>query len=360
MILRPEIVALVAYRQGRPAADDSFKLSSNENPFAPIPAVAVALAGESAINRYPDASAAALRTVIAARFEVELPQVHVGAGSVAILAQLISAAAASGDEVVYAWRSFEAYPALVAVAGATSVTVPVTADGRHDLPVMARAVTDRTRLILVCSPNNPTGSMVTATEFTEFMASVPETVLVVLDEAYIEFVTDTSAVNGQTLTGRYPNLVICRTFSKAYGLAGLRIGFAVGPERILDAARATAIPLSVTAQAQVAALVSLEHEDELLARVAQLSVLRDSVWHALVDQGWSVPRPHGNFVWLATAEQTEQAAAVFEEHGIVVRAFAGEGIRISIGEAESVDKLLRAAASLVPYLPSAHVALRLD
>lgn len=351
--LRPEIVALSAYRQGRPAADDAFKLSSNENPFEPIPAVVEALAGASGVNRYPDAAATELRTRIAERFAVSLQEVHAGAGSVAILAQLIQAAAGKDDEVVYAWRSFEAYPGLVAVAGATSVTVPVSADGRHDLPAMAAAVTDRTRVVLVCSPNNPTGAIVTAEEFTAFMAAVPETVLVILDEAYIEFVTDGLAVNGRNLIGAYQNLVICRTFSKAYGLAGLRIGYAVGPAAILDAARATAIPLSVTKPAQVAALVSLEHEAELLERVSRLAVLRDSVWRALVDQGWNPPRPHGNFVWLETGELTGRAVEVFEAHGVVVRALGTDGIRVSIGEEESVDKLLRASAEVVSYLPSA-------
>jgi histidinol-phosphate aminotransferase len=350
--LRAEIVALAAYRQGKPASDDAFKLSSNENPFDPIPAVVEALAGASGVNRYPDAAATELRTTIAARFGVGVQEVHAGAGSVAILAQLIQAAAGHGDEVIYAWRSFEAYPGLVAVAGATSVTVPVLSDGRHDLPAMAAAVTDRTRVILVCSPNNPTGTIVTTAEFTDFMAAVPSTCLVILDEAYIEFVTDAEAVDGGALLSRYPNLVICRTFSKAYGLAGLRIGYAVGPEFILDGARATAIPLSVTKPAQVAALVSLEHESELLERVARIAVLRDSVWRALLDQGWTVPRPQGNFVWLATGSYTAEATEIFSEGGVIVRALGDDGIRVSIGEDESVDKLLRASARVVRNLPS--------
>ena len=350
--LRPEIVALAAYRQGKPAADDAFKLSSNENPYEPIPEVLEAIAAAS-VNRYPDAAGTELRGILADRFGVGIGSVHLGAGSVSVLSQLIQAAAGPGDEVVYSWRSFEAYPGLVAVAGATGIQVPNAADGGHDLKAMAAAITERTRVVIVCSPNNPTSTVVGEADFLDFMAAVPPTVLVLLDEAYIEFVTEGSAVNGSLLIGRYPNLVVLRTFSKAYGLAGLRIGYAVGPEYLLDAARSTTIPLSVTEPAQRAAIASLEHEAVLLERVSRLSLLRDRVWFALTELGWSVPRPHGNFVWLATGDDTERAAEVFAAHGIVTRPFHPEGIRISIGEEQSVDALLAAAAELLrhPLVP---------
>ncbi|MES2093352.1 MAG: histidinol-phosphate transaminase [Actinomycetota bacterium] len=358
--LRPEIVALAAYSQGKPAGTDAFKLSSNENPFEPIPEVLAAIAASTSVNRYPDAAGNELRARLAGRFGVREEEVHLGAGSVSILAQLIQAAAGPGDEVLYSWRSFEAYPGLVAVAGATSVPVPNTADHRHDLPAMLAAITERTRAVIVCSPNNPTGSIVTASEFSAFMAMVPARILVILDEAYAEFVTDDTAVDGRELSGRYPNLVVARTFSKAYGLAGLRIGYAVGPEYILDAARATSIPLSVTDVAQRAALVSLDHEDVLLARVHELAVRRDAVWRDLLGQGWSVPRPHGNFVWLATGAATAAAAEVFAAAAIVVRPLGKDGIRISIGEPRSVDKLLSGAAEVIRTLPKPAPAAALD
>lgn len=350
--LRPEILALGAYAQGRPADNDAFKLSSNENPFEPIPEVTAAIAAGAGVNRYPNAAGLELRGRLAERFGVRVEEVHLGAGSVSILAQLIQAVAGHGDEIVYAWRSFEAYPGLVAVAGATSILVPTDAEGRHDLSSMVEAVTERTRAIIVCSPNNPTGTIVTGDEFETFMAAVPGNILVILDEAYIEFVTDDDAVDGRKLTGRYPNLVILRTFSKAYGLAGLRIGYAVGPEYILDAARTTAIPLSVTDPAQRAALISLEHEELLFERVRHLAALRDTVWRELVHQGWRVPIPQGNFVWLATGAATETAVKVFAAAGIVVRPLYPDGIRVSIGETQSVDKLLRAAAEVVRTLPT--------
>jgi histidinol-phosphate aminotransferase len=346
--LRPEIASIVPYRQGRTAAEDAFKLSSNENPYPPLPSVLEAIAGSS-INRYPEGSAAALRDRLGARFGVSPEQVQVGAGSVSVLAQLISAAAAPGDEVLYSWRSFEAYPLLVATAGATAIQVPNTPDHRHDLPAMAAAITPRTRLVIVCSPNNPTSTVVTTDEFTAFMSEVPESVLVVLDEAYAEFVTDEGAVDGASMIGRYPNLVLLRTFSKAYGLAGLRVGYAIGAEYLMDAARATAIPLSVTEPAQRAAIASLEHEAELLQRVAALNGLRERIWSGLLEQGWSTPRPQGNFVWLPTGAATGRAAELLAERGIVARPL-GDGVRVSVGEAESVETLLAATAEVVAIL----------
>jgi histidinol-phosphate aminotransferase len=356
--LRPAIEALAPYRQGKQADPSAFKLSSNENPFPPLPAVLAAIA-DSTLNRYPDATALTLREKLAAKHGVGPDNIQVGSGSVAVIAQLISAAAGPGDEVVYAWRSFEAYPGLVTVAGATSVAVPNTSDHRHDLDAIAAAITANTRVVIICSPNNPTGTIVTHDEFTAFMARVPDSVLVLLDEAYIEFVTDADAVRGIPLLATYPNLVVLRTFSKAYGLAGLRVGYAVGPEYIMDAARATAIPLSVIEPAQRAALVSLDHEAELLERVAIIAAIRDEVWDSLVAQGWTAqdgtaqgrtaPKPHGNFVWLPTGEKTAWAAEVFDTHGIVARQL-GEGLRVSIGEPEAVDGLLAASAEVLAGL----------
>lgn len=355
--VRPEIAALPAYRQGRPAGADAFKLSSNENPYEPLPAVLEALRAVGAINRYPDATAARLRERLGALYGVGADEVLIGAGSVSLLAQLITATASTGDEVIYAWRSFEAYPSLVEVAGARSVRVPLTADARHDLSAMADAVTDRTRTVLLCTPNNPTGPVITRTEFEAFVARVPGDVLIILDEAYAEFVTDPEAVDGSQVVGeRHPNVVVLRTFSKAYGLAGLRVGFAIGHPRVLDAARSAAIPLSVTAHAEEAALASLDAQDELLARVAVITQRRDALAAGLREQGWRVPVAQGNFVWLATGDATVAAADAFHEGGIVVRPFAGEGLRISVGEHESVDKVLRIAGSVVANLPQGHPA----
>ncbi|GAA1794342.1 histidinol-phosphate transaminase [Agromyces lapidis] len=357
--LRPEIAALPPYRQGRPAPADGFKLSSNENPFEPLPSVVDAVAAAaSTINRYPDATALALRERLAERYGVTADEVLVGAGSVALLAALIQAAAAPGDEVVYSWRSFEAYPGLVTVSGATSVQVPNRPDHGHDLEAMAAAITDRTRVVMVCSPNNPTGAVVTAAAFEAFMAKVPADLLVLLDEAYIEFVRDEASVDGATLLGRYPNLVVLRTFSKAYGLAGLRVGYAIGPGPILDAARATITPLSVTAASTAAALASLEPvaEAELLERVGVIAERRDRVREALLEQGWRIPVAQGNFIWVPAGEATAEVAERLFDAGLVTRAFPPAGIRVSIGEEESVDSLLRILGELVPASQEGHPA----
>ncbi|WP_295011838.1 histidinol-phosphate transaminase [uncultured Microbacterium sp.] len=346
--IRPEIAALPPYRQGKQAGADAFKLSSNENPFEPLPSVVAALAGTTPINRYPDATARALRERLGERYGVAPDAVHVASGSVAILYQLVQAAAGAGDEVVYAWRSFEAYPGLPLVAGATGVQVPLTADARHDLDAMAAAVTDRTRVLIVCTPNNPTGPIVTSAEFASFVDTVPKDVLIVLDEAYAEFVTDPDAVDGlaERIFETHPNVVVLRTFSKAYGLAGLRIGYAIGNPRVLDAARSTAVPLSVTSAAEGAALASLDAEDELRARVDVIVQRRAALVAGLRDAGWDVPDAQGNFVWIPTGDDTATAATAFEEAGLIVRAFPGDGIRVSVGEEDSLPRVLAVARAL--------------
>lgn len=346
--LRPEILALPAYRQGQ-AAPTGFKLSSNENPFDPLPGVLDAVdAATRTLHRYPNAAAPEVTTRIAVDWGVEPEEVILAAGSVALLVQLTLTAAGPGDEVVYSWRSFEVYPWMTVLPSAVKVAVPNTPDHRHDLDAMAAAITDRTRLVLVCTPNNPTSSIVTAEEFERFMQKVPTDVLVILDEAYAEFVTDPSAVNGRTLVRRYPNLVILRTFSKAYGLAGLRIGYGIGPAEVFAAARIAAMPLSLTDHAQVAAIASLDRGDELRARVADIAARRDAIYDSLVEQGWStIPRPHGNFVWYPTGEHTERALEIFRDHGIIARAYLPDGIRLTIGEEESVENVLAASAQIM-------------
>jgi histidinol-phosphate aminotransferase len=345
--IRPAIAALAPYRQGKQAGPDAFKLSSNENPFDPLPSVAEALQHTTPINRYPDATAGRLRARLGERYGVRPDEVHVAAGSVSILHQMILATASVGDEVVYAWRSFEAYPSLPLVAGATGVQVPLTAESRHDLDAMAAAVTDRTRAVILCTPNNPTGPVITSAEFAAFVERVPADVLVILDEAYAEFVTDADAVDGlaERIFERHPNVVVLRTFSKAYGLAGLRVGYAIGNEKVLDAARTTGIPLSVTSAAENAAIASLDAAPELMERVAVIVERRERLLDGLRAQGWDVPDSQANFVWLPTGERTEAVASAFAAADLVVRPFPGDGIRISVGEEASIARVLEVAAA---------------
>lgn len=346
--IRPEIAALPPYRQGKQAGADAFKLSSNENPFEPLPSVLEALTHTAPINRYPDATAGALRARLGERYGVDADAVHVASGSVSILHQLVLGTSTVGDEVIYAWRSFEAYPSLPLVAGATGIQVPLAPGARHDLEAMADAVTDRTRVIIVCTPNNPTGPIVTSAEFAAFVARVPQDVLIILDEAYAEFVTAPDAVDGlsERVFEQHPNVVVLRTFSKAYGLAGLRVGYAIGHPSVLDAARTTGIPLSVTSAAERAAIASLDAEDELLARVAVIVERRTRLVEGLRAQGWDVPDAQANFIWLPTGERTDAAAAVFVAADLIVRPFSGDGIRISVGEEESIDRVLAVAKEI--------------
>lgn len=346
--IRPEIAALPPYRQGKQAGPEAFKLSSNENPFEPLPSVLEALTHTTPINRYPDATAGALRARLGERYGVDADAVHVASGSVSILHQLVLGTSSVGDEVIYAWRSFEAYPSLPLVAGATGVQVPLAPGARHDLDAMADAVTDRTRVIIVCTPNNPTGPIVTSAEFAAFVARVPKDVLIILDEAYAEFVTAPDAVDGlsERIFEQHPNVVVLRTFSKAYGLAGLRVGYAIGHPSVLDAARTTGIPLSVTSAAERAAIASLDAEDELLARVAVIVERRTRLVEGLRAQGWDVPDSQANFIWLPTGERTDAAAASFVAADLVVRPFSGDGIRISVGEEESIDRVLAVAKEI--------------
>ena len=267
-----------------------------------------------------------------------------GAGSVAVLAHILQAYAGQGDEVIFAWRSFEAYPILTAIAGAEAVRVPLTADARHDLPAMLDAITERTRVVLVCSPNNPTGPAVHGEEFAEFMAAVPSHVVVVLDEAYGEYSRDELAVKGADLLGKHSNLIVLRTFSKAYGLAGMRVGYGLGPAELLAPVRAVVTPFSITEAAQSAAIASLDAVDELLERVDVTAAERERVLDGVREVGWDAPDSDGNFVWLPAGAGTPDVVAALGalQTPILVRPFAGEGVRITIGSPAENDALLAA------------------
>ncbi len=350
--LRPEIDSLPAYKAGQmpaPRTDiETFKISSNETPFEPPEAVRRAIEQAAAtVHRYPDPFSRRLTGALARRFEVAQEQIALGTGSVAVVGQLIWAAAGPGDSVVYPWRSFEAYPIWVQMTGARSVQVPLLADERHDLPSMLEAIDDSTRIVFVCNPNNPTGEAVRRDELTEFIDAVPSDVIVVLDEAYREFIRDTDVPDGLDFFHERNNVVVMRTFSKAYGLAGLRVGFASAPEPIAEGMRKTARPFGVSSIAEDAALAALECEDELFERVRQLSHERDRVWQALADQGWDIHPSHANFVWLRLGERPQEFAQACDAAGITIRAFPDEGVRISVAEQEANDRVINVGKSLV-------------
>jgi histidinol-phosphate aminotransferase len=338
----------VAYRPGKVALSPdgrSYKLSSNESPYGPLPSVVAAIteAGRQ-VNRYPDNACVALIDAIADRYAVPADHIAVGCGSVGVSQMLLEAVGEPGAEVIYAWRSFEAYPLLADLAATTSIRVPLT-DETHDLAAMADAITERTRLIFVCNPNNPTGTVVRGRELEAFLDRVPADCLVVLDEAYRQYIRDDGVPDGLTLYGDRPNLAVLRTFSKAYGLAGLRIGFMVAHPVVAEAVRKTYLPFSVNNVAQAAAIASLHAENELLERVEATVKERDRVRRALLGQGWTVPPSEANFVWLRLGEDTMAFSAACDAAGVSVRPFAGEGARISIGSPEENDALLAVTGS---------------
>ena len=334
------------YKPGRRvanAAGQSFKLASNECPFGPLPSVAKAIAAAAAeINWYPDSNAEALTEAIARRYDVPPAHIALGCGSVGAAQQLLAAAAEPGTEVLYAWRSFEAYPILVPLTGATDVRVPLKNE-THDLAAMADAITPRTRVIFVCNPNNPTGTVVRSGEFAEFLGQVPPDCLVVLDEAYADYVRDPGVPNGIDLYRDHPNLAVLRTFSKAHGLAGLRVGFLVGQEQIASAVRTTMLPFTVNSLAQTAAIASLAAEAELHERVDLAVKERARVRDELLAQGWTVPPTEANFVWLRLGADTQDFAAACADAGISIRPFGDEGARVSVGTPEADDAFLAVA-----------------
>ncbi|MFD8967637.1 histidinol-phosphate transaminase [Streptomyces sp. NPDC059568] len=346
--LRAELDGIPTYKPGRPAASGggpvAYKLSSNENPYPPLPGVMEqAISAAGVFNRYPDMACTGLMDELADRFGVPVAHLATGTGSVGVAQQLVQATSGPGDEVIYAWRSFEAYPIITRISGAASIEVPLTSGEVHDLDAMADAITERTRLIFVCNPNNPTGTVVRRAELERFLDRVPGDVLVVLDEAYREFIRDAQVPDGVEIYRDRPNVAVLRTFSKAYGLAGLRVGFAIAHEPVAAALRKTAVPFGVSQIAQEAAIASLRAEDELLGRVGALVAERTRVYAGLVDQGWTVPETQANFVWLRLGGRTLDFAAACEAAGVVVRPFAGEGVRVTIGEHEANDVFLQAA-----------------
>ncbi|MFD9067865.1 histidinol-phosphate transaminase, partial [Kitasatospora purpeofusca] len=324
--LRPSLDGIPTYKPGKPAGPDAYKLSSNENPYEPLPGVleaAVAAAGN--LNRYPDMAVTGLTAELAKHFDVPVEHIATGTGSVGVAQSLILATAGPGDEVMFAWRSFEAYPIITQVAGATPVPVPLTAGGDHDLDAMLAAITERTRLIFVCNPNNPTGNVIHRAELERFLDAVPAEVLVVVDEAYIEFIRDPEVPNGLDLYRDRPNVCVLRTFSKAYGLAGLRVGFAVAHEPVANALRKTAVPFGVVQIAQDAAVASLRAEAALMVRVDALVEERTRVVAGLRAQGWEIPDSQANFVWLELGERSQDFAAAGAAPRGVVRPVPGGG-----------------------------------
>ncbi|MFC0503835.1 histidinol-phosphate transaminase [Micromonospora costi] len=350
-LTRADLDALPNYVPGRSPADlarelglpEAIKLASNEVPFGPLPGVVEAVAEAAAgVHRYPDMGVVALRDALAERYGVAADRVATGCGSVALAEHLVRATCLPGDELVYSWRSFEAYPIIAATSGATSVRVPNDPGHGHDLDAMAAAVTDRTRMVLVCNPNNPTGTSVRKAELDRFLDAVPDDVLVVIDEAYREFVTDPEVPDGLTYLDR-PNVAVLRTLSKAWGLAGLRVGFLVAQPEVAAAVRKVVTPFSTSMVAQAAALAALAQADEVARRCALVVTERDRVTEAVRKLVPEVPTSQANFVWLPLGDRAVAFGKACEARGVIVRPFPGDGVRVTIGTPAENDAFLAAA-----------------
>lgn len=348
--IRADLDAVPSYVAGR-TVQGAIKLASNEVSAGPLPSVHAAIAAAAAdANRYPDNGVAALTARLSRRFDIPENQLAVGCGSVALCQQVVQITSTADSEVLFGWRSFEAYPIVTQVVGARPVAVPLTPGHALDVDAMLAAVTPATRLVFLCTPNNPTGTAIRDAQLRQVIESVPEDVLLIIDEAYREFVTDPDVPDGLAVAkrswaeGRH-NVAVLRTFSKAYGLAGLRVGYIAASAPVIEAVRKVSVPFAVNALAQVAAIASLDAEGELLARCAQIVAERGRVRSELIALGYEIPETQANFVWLPLGERTAEFNEHCLDHKVVVRAFLGDGARVTIGEPFENDAFLAAAAA---------------
>ncbi|MFE5736791.1 histidinol-phosphate transaminase [Streptomyces celluloflavus] len=324
-------------------------LALNETPYPPLESVQKAIADcIPEIHRYPQFYADDLIRSVARWRDVQPESVIIGSGSVGVALQTLHAFTnGPDDEVVYGWRAFDAYPIITDMAGARRVEVPLTADGEQDLERILGSITARTRVVILCNPHNPTGTTVGARALEAFLDALPKSVLVLLDEAYMEFARDEALPQGLDLlrSGR-ENLVVLRTFSKAYGLAGLRVGYGLSTPETAHRIRRMSVPYSITEVARTAVAASITAEDELAERIATVTRERTRMQAALRARGWRVFESRANFLWLAEPERCEAFHRACAEPGIEVRLYPGEGIRLTIGTPDANDLVLETVRHL--------------
>jgi histidinol-phosphate aminotransferase len=347
------LAGLPVYVPGK-TVPGAIKLASNETVFGPLPRVRAAIErAADAVNRYPDNGCVELKAALAKHLGSDFAPEHVavGCGSVSLCQQLVQITASVGDEVIFGWRSFELYPPQVQVAGASAIRVPLTGQ-TFDLDAMLAAVTERTRLIFVCNPNNPTSTVVAPDALARFIQAVPSHILIALDEAYVEYIRDGMAPDSLGLVRAHSNVVVLRTFSKAYGLAGLRIGYAIGHPDLVTALDQVYVPFTVSSLAQAAAIASLDAADELLVRTDALVDERDRVSAGLRDAGFVLPPSQTNFVWLPLGPRTLNFVEQAADARLVVRPYGTDGVRVTVGAPEENDALLGFARDWITHTES--------
>ncbi len=347
---RTAVSLMPSYKPGKDAKQTEaelgitgvIKLASNENPMEPIPEILAAITDViSGINRYADHRATEMRQVIADWVGLPFSNVTVGAGSSAILHRLVSAYVDPGDEVLYPWRSFEIYPIYTELFAGSPVTVPLI-DETVDLNGLIDAITEKTKLIMIANPNNPTGTVLSTAELAEFCAMVPERVIVVLDEAYFEFVEPSFGNTVADILPRFRNVIVTRTFSKAQGLAGLRVGYAMGDPEIIGAIDKTQMPFAVNMASQAAAIAAVNNHDKILTRVEGIVSERARVLAEVRGWGVDVPDSQANFIYLPLGDRSGEVFAAMEREGVVTRMFEATGVRITVSSPEQNDRMLAA------------------
>ncbi|MGW4247717.1 pyridoxal phosphate-dependent aminotransferase [Nocardia sp. NPDC004722] len=324
------------------------RLQLNEIPYGPPPSVREALSRALAsANRYPEFLPQRLPRLIAERLGCAPDRIVVGAGATGVIMHIVQEFGSGGAEVVMATPTFDGYPILVSMAGGRPIAVPLTGDGRQDLAALAAAVTERTRLVVVCSPHNPTGTLIAPREFEEFLREIPASVTIVLDEAYVDFVAEADRIDVFGLLEKHPNLLVLRTFSKAYGLAALRVGYGIGAPELIDRVARWQLPFGMTALAEVAVRACYEAEPEIEARIAVLGEHRDRLTAGLRELGLCVPDSYANFSYLTVAgPQADAVATALAGADIHVKAYP-TGIRITVGDRVATDAVLTTVRSTV-------------
>jgi histidinol-phosphate aminotransferase len=353
---RPAVDALPSYRPGKGAAQaeaehgitNAIKLASNENPLPPLPSILAAIAEAAAgANRYADHRASALRARLASWLGVGESSVTVGAGSVGVLQQLFLTYVDAGDDVVYPWRSFEVYPVFTQLMGGHAITTALRADHSFDIDATIAAVTPRTKLVLLATPNNPTGTALSTVDLRRVLAGVAPEVIVVVDEAYREFVDPSFGDPVDELVPEFRNLVVTRTFSKAQGLAGIRVGYAVAHPSVITSIDKTLFPFAVNALAQAAGIAAIDAAAEVAERVAAILSERARVVEVLTTAGWRLPDAQANFVYLPIGAPTDAVYLELERRGVVTRPFSNEGIRVTISTPDENERFLTTLADVL-------------
>ena len=339
--LREASTATAEILDALPLATDPFALSLNENPFPPLPAVRSALIRSIDVaNRYPEFLPERLRRLIAGHIGVSDEQVVLGAGASGVVMQVLHAVTRPGDRIVFSEPTFDGYPIFTQMARLTSVTVPLDERGRHDLDAMAEAAADA-RVVVLCRPHNPTGTLEPVEDVQRFLRRVPNDTIVLLDEAYIEFVAPQHRIDGPDLIRRFPNVVVLRTFSKAYGLAGLRIGYGFASPELARTLWAMQLPFGMGITGLAAVAASYDADDQLRQRILRITGKRDYLCRRLRAMGVYTTHGHANFVYLPAVGRPWRD--VFDA-GLKARYYPDGAARITVGSRASTQAVLAAVA----------------